>query len=397
MRIPAVWTWPALCVLALAGCRQTPVAQEPVETVQVRQAARAERAEVIRVGGNVEAYESSEVGFQVAGRIRRVLVEEGQTVARGQLLAELDPTDYQLGSEIAESEAGAARAMAKKARAGARREEVEQARAAYEQAEDEYRRMKILYERKSLAPNDFRKIEAQWRVAKARFEEAEEGTRREDREAAEAKARQAEANARLNRKRLEDTRLRAPMAGVVGRRLADAGEMIAAGMPVVVLMKLNPARVRVGVPEAEIGKVRIGQAARVRVPSLGGREFAARVELVGYAAEPQSRTFPVRLLAPNPGLALRAGMIAEAEIETGLRVAVRTAPADAVWRDPQGATHVFVYSPQSGRVHARRVRTGRGVGREVEIAEGLSEAELVVVGGQHKVKDGMRVDAEVRR
>lgn len=397
MRIQAGWTWPALCVLALAGCTQKPVAQEPVETVQVRQAARAERAEVIRVGGNVEAYESSEVGFQVGGRIRRVLVEEGQAVAQGQLLAELDPADYQLGFEIAEGEAGAARAMAEKARAGARRQELEQARAVYEQAEDEYRRMKILYERKSLAPNDFRKIEAQWRVAKARFEEAEEGARREDREAAEAKARQAEANARLNRKRLEDTRLRAPMAGVVGRRLADTGEMIAAGMPVVVLMKLNPARVRVGVPEAEIGKVRTGQAARVRVPALGGREFAAKVELVGYAAEPQSRTFPVRLLAPNPGLALRAGMIAEAEIETGLRVAVRTAPADAVWRDPQGAAHVFVYSPQSGRVHARRVRTGRGVGREVEIAEGLSEAELVVVGGQHKVKDGTRVDAEVRR
>jgi membrane fusion protein (multidrug efflux system) len=383
---------------AMQGCgRKTTVAPEQPIPVQVRKPAVVERAEIVRVGGNVEAYETSEIGFQVAGRVKRVLVEEGQAVAAGQVLAELDPVDYRLGAEIADNEAAAARAMAEKARAGARRQELEQAKAAFEQAEDEYRRMKVLYERKSLAPNDFKKIETHWRVARERYEEALEGARREDREAAEAKARQAEANARLNRKRLEDTQLRAPVAGVVARRLADTGEMIAAGMPVVVLMRLNPARVRVGVPEAEIGKVKTGQRARVRIPSLGGREFPARVELVGFAAEPQSRTFPVRLLAPNPALELRAGMIAEAEIDSDARVEVRTVPADAVWRDPQGVTHVYVYSPGKGRVYARRVRTGRGAGREVEIVEGLEADDLVVVGGQHKVKDGVRVEAEVLR
>ena len=383
---------------AMQGCgRKTAVAPEQPIPVQVRKPAVVERAEILRVGGNVEAYETSEIGFQVAGRVKRVLVEEGQAVAAGQVLAELDPMDYRLGAEIADNEAAAARAMAEKARAGARRQELEQAKAAFEQAEDEYRRMKVLYERKSLAPNDFKKIETHWRVARERYEEALEGARREDREAAEAKARQAEANARLNRKRLEDTQLRAPVAGVVARRLADTGEMIAAGMPVVVLMRLNPARVRVGVPEAEIGKVKTGLRARVRIPSLGGREFPARVELVGFAAEPQSRTFPVRLLAPNPALELRAGMIAEAEIDSDARVEVRTVPADAVWRDPQGVTHVYVYSPGKGRVYARRVRTGRGAGREVEIVEGLEADDLVVVGGQHKVKDGVRVEAEVLR
>ena len=383
---------------AMQGCgRKTAVAPEQPIPVQVRKPAVVERAEIVRVGGNVEAYETSEIGFQVAGRVKRVLVEEGQAVAAGQVLAELDPVDYRLGAEIADNEAAAARAMAEKARAGARRQELEQAKAAFEQAEDEYRRMKVLYERKSLAPNDFKKIETHWRVARERYEEALEGARREDREAAEAKARQAEANARLNRKRLEDTQLRAPVAGVVARRLADTVEMLAAGMPVVVLMRLNPARVRVGVPEAEIGKVKTGQRARVRIPSLGGREFPARVELVGFAAEPQSRTFPVRLLAPNPALELRAGMIAEAEIDSDARVEVRTVPADAVWRDPQGVTHVYVYSPGKGRVYARRVRTGRGAGREVEIVEGLEADDLVVVGGQHKVKDGVRVEAEVLR
>ncbi|MGC8761824.1 MAG: biotin/lipoyl-binding protein, partial [Bryobacteraceae bacterium] len=98
-----------ILILSLAACgKRAREAPEPVASVQVRRAAQLQRAEIIRAGGNVEAYESSEVGFQLAGRIRRMLVEEGQMVGQGQLLAELDPTDYRLGAEIADSEAAAA-------------------------------------------------------------------------------------------------------------------------------------------------------------------------------------------------------------------------------------------------------------------------------------------------
>jgi HlyD family secretion protein len=124
---------------------------------------------------------------QAAGRIRRVLVEEGQRVSAGQVLAELDPADYQYGVVIAAEEAAATRAASDKAQAGAPRQELEQARAAFEQADDEYPRMKTLFERKSMAPNGFRKIEAKWAVARERYDEAKEGARREDIAAAQAK------------------------------------------------------------------------------------------------------------------------------------------------------------------------------------------------------------------
>lgn len=381
---------------ASAGCgvgRQQAAGKEEPVAVEVRPPGTVDRRAVIQVGGTVEALEASEVGFQVAGRIRRVLVEEGQRVSAGQVLAELDPTDYQYGVDIAAGEAAAARAVSDKAQAGVRRQELEQARAAFEQADDEYRRMKTLYERKSLAPNDFKKIEAKWTVARERYGEAQEGARREDIAAAQAKARQAAANVKLNEKRLADTRLRAPIDGVIARRLADSGEMIAAGMPVVSVMKLNPVRVRVGVPEAEIAHVAAGQTARVRIPSMGAQgDFTGKVELVGYAAEPQSRTFAVRILVPNPKLMLRAGMIAEAEIESGAQVKALTVPGEAVVRDPQGATLVYVYFPRQNSVYGRRVRTGRGVGTEIEIEQGLAAEDLVVVAGQHKVREGTPVE-----
>lgn len=390
---------PFLVLAALsAGCgggRQPAAGKEEPTAVEVRPPGAVERRAVVRVGGTVEALESSEVGFQVAGRIRRMMVEEGQRVSAGQVLAELDPADYQFGVDIAAGEASAAQAVSEKAQAGTRKQDLEQARAAFEQADDEYRRMKTLYERKSLAPNDFRKIEAHWKVARERYDEAKEGARKEDVAAAQAKSRQASANVRLNEKRLADTKLRSPIDGVIARRLADTGEMVAAGMPVAAVMKINPVRVRVGVPEAEIARVAPGQPARVRIPSMGPQgEFTGKVELVGYAAEPQSRTFAVRILVPNPKLELRAGMIAEGEIESGEQVKVLTVPGEAVVRDPQGATLVYVYFPDQKRVYGRRVRTGRGAGAEIEIEQGLSPRDLVVVAGQHKVREGTLVSAE---
>jgi RND family efflux transporter MFP subunit len=353
---------------------------------------QVERASVVRVGGTVEAYESSEIGFQVAGRVRRMAVEEGQRVSAGQLIAELDPADYQFGADASAGEAAAARAVADKAHAGARKQELEQARAAWEQADDEYRRMKTLFERKSLAPNDFKKIEARWKVTRETYDQAREGARREDISAADAKAHQAQAGSRASDKKVADTKLRAPIEGVIARRLADTGEMVAAGMPVVSVMKLNPARVRVGVPESEIGKVRIGRPARIWIPSMAGRVFTGHVELLGYAAEPASRTFAIRLLVRNPQLELRAGMIAEAEIEGDSREQVLSLPGEAVERDPQGATFVWVYSADKGCVYARRVEVGRGVSDEVEITRGVQSGERVVIAGGQKLREGARVE-----
>jgi multidrug efflux pump subunit AcrA (membrane-fusion protein) len=350
-----------------------------------------ERAQVVRASGSVEARETVQLGFQIGGRVSRVLAEEGQFVEQGQLLAQLDAADYQLGAEMAASDLAGARAVADKAKAGARLQEIEQARIAFEQAKDEYKRMKTLYERHSLPANDFEKFEARYQATRQQLEQVKEGARTEDRRAADAQARKAAANLKLNRKRVTDTRLESPLRGVVLRRLVQPGEMVAAGHPALVIADLNPVRVRVGVPEGEIGKIAERQNATIRIPSMDGRTFQGRIELVGYAAEPSSRTFPVRVLVPNPRLELRAGMVAEAEITTRLVDRALTLPGETIVRDAQGATLVFVYYPEKGRVHARRVTVGAVVGDEVGIAEGLTAEEQVVVAGHQRLREGSPV------
>lgn len=359
--------------------------------VQVRPPSVVERPDSVTASGSVEGCENAEVAFQVAGKVLRVYVEEGQQVARGQLLAELDGTDYRNVFNAALAQKDAALASASKADAGLRAQELEQARIDFTRAEDEYKRMKFLVDNKSLPPNDFKKFEAAYNTARQRYEMAQEGTRREDRAAAEALARQSDALANEEMKHLSDTRLLAPISGMVGSRKIDAGSTVAAGSPAISLVNLNPAKVRVGVPEAEIDKIKMGEVAEVSIPSLGGRSFKGKVGIIGVAAEPASRTYTVKIIMPNPGPVLLSGMVAEARIFGPAKARALTVPPESIVHDPQGAPGVFVYHPDRRRVYARKVEVGSPVGAEVEIRSGLKGDEQIVVAGQQKLQEGSLV------
>jgi RND family efflux transporter MFP subunit len=313
-------------------------------------------------------------------------------VRRGQTLAELDQADYRHALEGALAQQNSANAGLAKAEAGTRKQELEEARIALDRAQDEYNRMRALFERKSLAPNDFKKFEAVYLAAQQRYSEAREGARREDKDAAAAVVEQAGAQLREARKRLADTILTAPISGMIARRMIDPGDSVAAGYPAIVVMNLDPAQVHVGVPEEDVGSVRKGQTGRILIPSIPGQSFEGRVTQIGVAADPASRTYTVKIEVPNPRTVLRAGMIAEAHIQTGATVRALTLPGECIVADPQGATLVYVYFPAQKRAYARRVETGSAYGREVEIKSGLNGDEDVIVAGQNRLHEGSVVE-----
>lgn len=390
---------PALVALFLLGCGRQ--AEAPADRssqdhvpVRVRKAQRVEHPGQVRVSGSVEADSTRNLSFPIAGRVERVLVEEGQRVNQGQILVELERTDYEYALEAASGQEAAALATLEKAKEGPRRQEREQARIDFERWNDEYNRMKTLFEKKSLPENDFRKVEAAWKAATERYEMAREGARQEDKAASAGLLRQARAQMAASRKRLDDTMLRSPIGGYIGMRRVDAGEVVAAGQPLVSVLNLHPVKVRVGIPESSIGLVRAGQAARITIPALGSQVFPGTVELVGVSAEPTSRTYPVKISAANPETMMRAGMIAEAVITGDQPVSILTLPPDAIVRDPQGATYVFVYYPDQMRVYRKRVETGASSGSEVEILSGLTGEEQIVVAGQTRVREGSSVQLE---
>ncbi len=377
-----------ICFLPMIGCGPKPqlAADQPV-AVRVRAPQRVQEPVSVASSGDVEANVTAQSAFQIAGRVARVLVDEGQAVKKGQVLAELDAADYRNGYEAAAAQAEAAQAVARKAQDGLRPQELEEARIDFERWQDEYKRMKFLYDHKSLAANDFQKVEAGYKAAEQRYEMARAGTRPEEKDSSVAESRAAKAQMREAEKRLADCQLLAPIAGFVGVRRIDAGDTIAAGMPVIGVLDLDPVKVRVAIPETEIGKVREGARATVTIPSLG-KSFEGKVEAVGVAADPVSRTYTVKISVANPEHVLRAGMVSEVRILGAEIVNALTVPADAVVRDARGVTHVYVYEPARQRVYARRIETGAPVGNEIEIRSGLTGGEQVVVAGQQNVREG---------
>ena len=383
--------------VSMTACKGEPekkqVRIDPVP-VSVGKVQQIREPETITVSGSVNAPDSPPgASFLVSGRVVFAGPREGEYVSRGQVLARIDPTDYQLSVQGAEAQSAAADAALEKAMNPARPEKLEQARIAFERSEDEYRRMKMLYESKSLAPNDFLKYKAAYESARQQYELAKAGGQKEDKEQAKAASRQAATGVRVARKALSDTTLCAPISGYISKRYIEVGDTASPARPAFEVVQLDPVEVTVGVPETDIHRVRIGQKAEIRIPAQPEKTFDGALRVVNVSADPNTRTYMARIRVPNPNRFLRIGMIAEATIRGDRTVALMTVPGNAVVRDPQGATRVFVYHPDQGRVYAKRVEIGAGVGKDLVIKSGLSGDERIVLAGQTKLEDGMVVSA----
>jgi multidrug efflux pump subunit AcrA (membrane-fusion protein) len=382
-------------VLLLAGCQRKPeiAADQPVP-VRLQLPHHFQQPVSIAVSGTVEANITALTAFQVGGRVLHVYVEEGQRVSKGQLLADLDPTDYRNGFDAAVGQADAASAENAKAKAGLRQQELEQARIDFDQWQDEYNRMKYLYDHKSLPANDFKKIEAGYNAARERYDMAQSGTRIEDKLAASGQHAAANAQLAEAKKRLADCQLRAPISGFIGMRQLEVGVTVAPGIPVISVVDLNPVKVRVGIPESEVGKVREGARAEVTIPSLNGQKFEGSVEAIAAASDPASRTYVAKIVVANPSRVLLAGMVSEAHLFGDAQENAITLPGSAIVRDARGVPQVFVLAPGQDRVHSQRVEVGAMIDNQVEIRSGLTGAEQVVVDGQQNVREGSIVKIE---
>jgi membrane fusion protein (multidrug efflux system) len=343
-----------LILFVLTSCSQGKNAEPPagnatpIKTGKVR---HVQEREFVSVSGTVTSPEASiQVSFLVSGKVIEVVPREGDYVKQGQLLAIIDPIDYKLSLQAASAQVG-------------------QAKVALDRSKDEYARMKFLYESRSLAGNDFEKFKAAYLSAKQQVD-------------------QAVANQKLAQKRLSDASLYAPAAGYISRRSIEPGQTASPGLPVFEIVKLDPVEINVGVPETDIHLVRIGQTAAVTIPALPGESFEGKVRVINVSADQTTRTYMTRIVVPNPSHILRVGMVAEARIQGDRLLDLMTLPAETILRDPQGATIVFVYYPEQGRVYAKRVETGVVYGREIAIKSGLSGDEAVVFAGQEKLRDG---------
>jgi HlyD family secretion protein len=294
----------------------------------------------IRVSGTVEVT-SVEASFKISGRVRERLVDEGETVKAGQVLARLDNEDQTRELAQLRAESQAARAVLAELEAGSRSEEIAQAEAALAAAEadarrlaDDYRRMDALYRKEVIPRRELDAARAGQETSQARVREAREalalvrkGPRRERIDQARARYRAAEGALALAQNRLEYTTLCAPLAGLVLAKNIEPGEQVAPGTPVVTIGNIADTWIRAYINETDLGRVKTGQKVRVTSDTWPGRVYDGTVSFIAQEAEFTPKNvqtekervklvYRIKVTVPNPAMELKPGMPVDGEIVT---------------------------------------------------------------------------------
>lgn len=341
--------------------------------------AKAERRLVERAvvaTGSLVAQDETPVAVRVAGRLESIEVDLGSVVKAGQVIARVEAEDFALRLRQAEAALGQARARVGLPLEGEDDQvvvdespAVKQARAVLEEAKANRTRIEELSRMGILSASELETATASFKVSSSRYDEALEEAR-----IRVALLRQRRAEVDIARKQLADTRIQAPFDGAVQERRANVGEYLALGAPVVVLVRTDPLRLRVAIPEREAARIRLGQEVRVRVEGED-RVYKGKVSRLSPAILPGSRTLVVEADVGSEGR-LRPGSFARAEIVTLADLPVVTVPPEAIVAFA-GVEKVFVVT--EGRAAETRVTTGaRGAGW-VEIVEGLTGEEDIVL------------------
>jgi len=382
--------------LLLSGCQDGPAAsaQEPKSKAsappprEVRVTPAAERtvARTVSATGTLAADEQVVLGTKVAGRLAEITVDLGTRVRRGQAVGKLDQSDFKLRVDQAEAALQQARVRVGLAPSGSdervdpeKTAIVRQARAMLDDARLTRDRSVKLMEMELIARAQLDSVEAGLQVAEARYQDALEEVR--NRQAVIAQRR---SELDLARQQLADTVILSPLEGAVSLKQASVGEYLTAGMPIATLVRVHPLRLRVLVPEREGAGVRSGHAVTLTVegdPTV----YRGRVVRLSPVVQEQNRTLLVEAEVPNDRGFLRPGSFARVEIMTEVSQPVVTVPASAIIVFA-GVEKVLVV--RQGKTAEVRVTTGRRLGEDVEILDGLKRGDAVVarpgnlVGGQ---------------
>jgi len=345
--------------------------------VRVVPAAAERLTRSIVATGTLAAEDQVTLGFQVPGRVSELLVDLGSRVSRGQPVARLDPTDFKLRVEQAEAALRQARVRVGLTPQGpddrVNPEDtalVKQARAVLDEARLTRDRMEKLWEQQFIARAQLDTAIAAREVAEARYQDAIEEIR--NRQAILAQRR---SELELARQQLSDTVLTSPIGGAVRERRASVGQYLAAGAPVATVVRMDPLRLRVAVPEREAAGVKPGL--RVRVALEGDpATYGGTVVRLSPAIEEQSRTLLVEAEVPNPSGALRPGAFAKVDIVSDAAQPAVVVPAAAI---VTFAGIDRVLTVRDGRAVERRVELGRRFGDRVEVVAGLQAGEPVIL------------------
>ena len=328
----------AAAVIMTAGCGNTtskkaevPAATVADPTVSVAQVFVREVPQEAVYTSTVQAFVKNNIAPQSGNRIAKINVEIGDFVKKGQVVAEMDMI------------------------------QLHQAELQMKNNEIEYNRLKGLFDAGGLSQSDLDAIELAYKVSKAQYENL-----------------------------LENSVLRSPVDGVITARNYDVGDMYAMSAPLFTVEQIVPVKLLIGVSETDYSKVKKGDSVKVAADAIPGQTFYGKVNRIYPTVDPATRTFTVEVKIENAYKTLRPGMFARATVNFGSNNNVVIPDVAVVKQQGSGERFVYVLNPDN-TVTYKKVILGRRMGAEYEVLEGLEDGDKVVVGGQIRLKDGVKV------
>ena len=353
----------------ISGLRKSPGKGPSRSTVavEIMPVERRDISNVEELTGSLLPMSRFDVAPKISGRLEKMLVEMGDTVQNGQLIATLDNQEHL--QDVEEARAGLEVAMAS----------LSESQSALDVAHKEYERIKVLREKKIASESELDKSEASYKASEARNR------------VAMAQVEQRKAALRAAEIRLSFTQVRASWEDgsgrrVVGEKYVDEGEMLSAGRPIVSVIDISTMKAELYVPEEDYSRVRVGQPVLLTTDVMQGREFTGKIVRLSPALKETSRAAAIEVLIPNPGYLLKPGAFARAKIETEQHKNAVTVPYAALTKR-ENRQGVFLLDEKEMKVSFVPVRTGISTPEIVEILEPAIEGRVVTLG-QHLLNEG---------
>lgn len=287
--------------------------------------------------GIVEEESAISVGFTGSGTLSKIYVREGQSVERGQLIAEIDKTQAQNMLTTAQAQ--------------------------MTQADDAYKRLKQLHDNNSLP--DMYWVEIQ------------------------SKVQQAEAALEMAKKSLADCSIYAPANGIIGKGVMNVGEVVLPALPVAKILVINSVKVRASIPEKEITAIKVSMPSRITLEAIPDQLFEGEGIEKCIESNNITHTYDIKISVKNPNKQLLPGMVANVEINNNIDNDVFTVPITAVRKNAQGEH--FVWLKKDGKAHRVVVTIGKALGNRVVVTNGLQSGDSVITEGYQKLSEGMEV------
>ena len=399
----AVAAFLAACGGSKANVRKEEKANTPPPAVDVTTATAIKRdlPRFFEATGSLAGDQQTDVAPQTSGKVVAVGVDIGSPVRRGQMLVRLDDAELKLRVEQAAAQVNQAKAAVRQAeekiglRPGQafdpnRVAEVAAARVTLDLAEKNLRRAEKLIESGDVSRSFYDQQRAQRDQLKEQYDVALAQARQNYAgvEVARTNVANAEAALALAKQNLSYAVIPSPMDGFVSERTADLGEYVSPQQKVATVVRTNPLRVRIDVPEQAIPEVRVGQSVSATTSAWPDRNFSGRVARIAPNVSAQSRTLTVEAEIDNSNGALKPGQFATVRILEERAEPAVLVPARAVVTEA-GVSRVFVI--KDGHAEQRLVQTGQTEGDLIEIKQGVAADELVATSNQQQLTDGVAV------